>query len=101
MHRLGEVESEFRNALIDCDVGQIASAWSAAVNPKGVLAIHQRNYETSLVDALLVEITRNRMADRNTVPDQSGAAFRSRAPTSGAVHRRVRRRVSGLTVKAS
>ena len=55
MHRLGEVQSQFRNALIDCDVGQIASILVGGREPERRLAIHQRNYETSLVDALLVK----------------------------------------------
>jgi hypothetical protein len=55
MSALAEVQSHFRNALIDCDVGQIAPIVIGGREPEKRLAIHQRNYETSLVDALLVK----------------------------------------------
>jgi hypothetical protein len=53
--RLAEVQSHFPNALIDCDVGQIAPILVGGREPEKHLAIHQRNYETSLVDALLAK----------------------------------------------
>jgi hypothetical protein len=53
--RLAEVQSHFRNALIDCDVDQIAPILVGGREPEKRLIIHQRNYETSLVDALQVK----------------------------------------------
>jgi len=53
--RLAEVQSHFRNALIDCEVDQIAPILVGGREPEKRLTIHQRNYETSLVDALLVK----------------------------------------------
>jgi hypothetical protein len=55
MQRLAEVQFQFRNALIDRNVGPIASILVGGRDPKKRLTIHQRNYETSLVDALLVK----------------------------------------------
>ena len=53
MQRLADIQSHFRNALIDYDVGRIAPVLVGGREPEKRLAIHQRNYETSLVDALL------------------------------------------------
>jgi hypothetical protein len=53
--RLAELQSHFRNALIDCEVDQIAPILVGGREPEKRLTIHQRNYETSLVDALLVK----------------------------------------------
>ena len=55
MQKLAELQSHFRNALIDCDVGQIAPILVGGREPQKRLTIHQRNYETSLVDALLMK----------------------------------------------
>ena len=55
MQRLAEIQSRFRNALIDCDVGQIAPILVGGRQPEKRLTIHQRNYERSLVDALLAK----------------------------------------------
>src|SRR6516225_9958428 len=55
MQRLAEVQSHFRNAVIDCDAAQIAPILVGGREPVRRLTIHQRNYETSLVDALLVK----------------------------------------------
>ena len=55
MQRLAEVQSHFRNALIDGEVAQIAPMLVGGLDPEKRLTIHQRNYETSLVDALLVK----------------------------------------------
>jgi hypothetical protein len=52
---LAEVQSHFRNALIDGDVGRIAPMLVGGREPEKRLTIHQRNYATSLVDALLVK----------------------------------------------
>jgi len=55
MQRLAEVQSHFRNAVIDRDVAQIAPILVGGREPQKRLTIHQRNYATSLVDALLVK----------------------------------------------
>ncbi len=55
MQRLAEIQSHFRNTLIDGDVGSIAPVLVGGREPEKRLAIHQRNYETSLVDAMLTK----------------------------------------------
>lgn len=55
MQRLAEIQSHFRNALIDCDAGPLAPVLVGGREPEKRLAINQRNYETSLIDALLVK----------------------------------------------
>jgi hypothetical protein len=55
MQKLAEIQSHFRNAVIDCDVRQIAHILVGGCQPEKRLTIHQRNYETSLVDALLMK----------------------------------------------
>src|SRR6516165_7934571 len=55
MQKLAELQSHFRNALIHCDAGQIAPILVGGREPEKRLAIHRRNYETSLVDALLLK----------------------------------------------
>jgi hypothetical protein len=55
MQRLAELQSHFRNALIHCDADQIAPILVGGREPEKRLAIHRRNYETSLVDALLAK----------------------------------------------
>ena len=55
MQRLAELQSHFRNALIHCDASQIGPILIGGREPEKRLAIHRRNYETSLVDALLVK----------------------------------------------
>jgi hypothetical protein len=55
MQRLAEIQSHFRNAVVDCDVRQIAPILVGGREPERRLTIHQRNYETSLIDALLMK----------------------------------------------
>jgi putative DNA-binding protein len=55
MPALAEIQSYFRNAVIDRDGRSIASMLLGGRQPEKRLNIHQRNYHTSLVDALLVK----------------------------------------------
>jgi Putative DNA-binding domain len=55
MPTLAEIQSYFRNAVIDGDKWQVAPMLVGGCEPEKRLAVHQRNYETSLVDALLVK----------------------------------------------
>jgi hypothetical protein len=55
MQTLAEVQSHFRNAIIDGDVRQIGLVLAGGREPERRLTIHQRNYETSLVGALLLK----------------------------------------------
>jgi hypothetical protein len=55
MQRLADLQFHLRNALIHRDAGQIAPILVGGREPEKRLAIHRRNYETSLVDALVVK----------------------------------------------
>src|SRR5438094_2145244 len=55
MRRLAEIQFDFRNAVIHGEANRIASALVGGLKPEKRLSVHQRNYETSLVDALLVK----------------------------------------------
>ena len=55
MQTLAKVQSLLRNAVIDRDVARIAPVLVGGREPEKRLAIHRRNYETSLVDALVVK----------------------------------------------
>jgi Putative DNA-binding domain len=58
MHKLGEIQSHFRNAVIQPDsnvVTTLALLLTGGDAPEKRLAIHQRNYRHSLVEALLVK----------------------------------------------
>ncbi len=55
MPRLAEIQFHFRQAVIDGDVQRIAPMLVGGREPASRLSVHQRNYETSLVDALLVK----------------------------------------------
>jgi hypothetical protein len=55
MPPLDEIQLHFRDAVIHGDVRLIAETLIGGQNPEKRLAIHQRNYQTSLVDALLMK----------------------------------------------
>jgi hypothetical protein len=55
MRTLAEIQSDFRNAVIHGDTNGIAHELVGGLKPDRRLSVHQRNYETSLVDALLVK----------------------------------------------
>jgi hypothetical protein len=50
---LAEIQQRFRNAVVSNAVRDIAPLLAGGADPVRRLMIHQRNYETSLVDALL------------------------------------------------
>jgi hypothetical protein len=53
MRRLAEVQSDFRNAVVDGSTDRISQILVGGVHPEKRLAIHQRNYQASLTDSLL------------------------------------------------
>jgi len=58
MHKLGDIQSHFRNAVIQADsnvVISLAPLLAGGDEPEKRLTIHQRNYRQSLVEALLVK----------------------------------------------
>jgi len=55
MRTLAEIQADFRNAVIHGDTNGIAHELVGGLKPDRRLSVHQRNYETSLVDALLVK----------------------------------------------
>jgi len=55
MPTLTEIQSRFRDAVVGSDVQQIAPWLAGGCYPEKRLAIHRRNYQTSLIDALLVK----------------------------------------------
>jgi hypothetical protein len=58
MPKLGDIQSHFRNAVIQADsnaVTTLAPLLAGGDEPEKRLAIHQRNYRQSLVEALLVK----------------------------------------------
>jgi hypothetical protein len=55
MRTLAEIQLGFRNAVIDGDTNQLAHVLTGGQRPEKRLTVHQHNYETSLVDALLVK----------------------------------------------
>jgi len=60
MPTLTEIQFRFRNAVIDGDSGAVAPVLVGGRNPQKRLAIHRRNYETGLVDALLLKFPATR-----------------------------------------
>src|SRR5262249_55742387 len=50
---LAEIQADFRKAVVDSDTRNIAPVLIGGDHPEGRLTIHQRNYQTSLVDSLL------------------------------------------------
>ena len=90
----------FRNTLIDGDVGSIAPVLVGGREPEKRLAIHQRNYETSLVDAMLTKFPATGWLVGTPFLTEVARRFvhehppQARASPSTA-------RVSGLSVKAS
>src|SRR5215472_9257519 len=55
MPALSELQSRFRDAVVYADAREIAPLLAGGPDPVRRLDIHQRNYQTSLVDALLVK----------------------------------------------
>ena len=55
MPRLDDVQSHFRDAVIFGNSGAVATELIGGSNPEKRLVIHQRNYRTSLVEALLMK----------------------------------------------
>src|SRR5881392_2136912 len=55
MYMLNELQSNFRDAVVNGDSRVIAPTLTGGHNPEKRLTIHQRNYQTSLVDALLTK----------------------------------------------
>lgn len=53
--RLHEIQTRFCDALVHGETGGIAPALIGGVYPEKRLAIHQRNYQASLVDAVLTK----------------------------------------------
>jgi hypothetical protein len=52
---LADIQSFFRNAVVTGDVARIMALLPAGHHPEGGLGIHRRNYEISLVTALLTK----------------------------------------------
>ena len=55
MWQLDEIQTRFRDAVVRGDTEAIAHILVGGSSPQNRLAIHQRNYQTSLADALLVK----------------------------------------------
>jgi hypothetical protein len=55
MPRLAEIQLHFRDAIVDGDVQQVAPWLVGGGDPEKRLGVHQRNYQSSLVDSLLVK----------------------------------------------
>jgi hypothetical protein len=55
MQRLDELQSHFRDAVVCTSTGRLAAELIGGSSPEKRLAVHQRNYQTSLVDALLMK----------------------------------------------
>jgi hypothetical protein len=55
MQRLAEIQSAFRDAIVDGNSGRISQALIGGMLPEKRLAVHQRNYQVSLTDSLLTK----------------------------------------------
>ena len=58
MRTLPETQSQFRDALIQSDADAVAALRRllvGGIDPQRRLSIHQRNYQKSLIEALLVK----------------------------------------------
>jgi len=55
MLRLAEIQSHFRKAVVDGDTRGVATVLIGGYDPEKRLTVHQRNYQTGLVDSLLVK----------------------------------------------
>src|SRR5881409_144296 len=53
--RLAELQSYFRKAVVDGDTRSVAHVLIGGCDPEKRLTVHQRNYQTSLIDSLLVK----------------------------------------------
>src|SRR6516164_6692405 len=53
MWRLAEIQSDFRDAVVDGITERISQSLVGGYHPEKRLAIHQRNYQASLTDSLL------------------------------------------------
>jgi hypothetical protein len=53
MRRLAEIQSDFRDAVVDGSTERISQILVGGYHPEKRLAIHQRNYQASLTDSLL------------------------------------------------
>ena len=56
MRTLAEIQSQFRDALIQSDADAVAALRRllvGGIDPERRLSIHQRNYQKSLIEALL------------------------------------------------
>src|SRR5579862_3267078 len=52
---IDDIQSNFRDAVVLGETGPVAEALTGGDNPERRLAIHQRNYQASLTDALLMK----------------------------------------------
>src|SRR2546422_11534483 len=55
MPRLAEIQSYFRKAVVAGDTKRVATMLTGGCHPEKRLTVHQRNYQTSLVDALMAK----------------------------------------------
>ena len=55
MSRLAEIQSYFRTAVVDGDTRSVSHVLIGGCDPEKRLTVHQRNYQASLIDSLLVK----------------------------------------------
>ncbi len=55
MSRLAELQSYFRKAVVDGDTRSVSHVLIGGCDPEKRLTVHQRNYQTGLIDSLLVK----------------------------------------------
>jgi hypothetical protein len=53
VQRLAEIQSDFRDAVVDGNINALSQTLTGGRLPEKRLAIHQRNYRVSLTDSLL------------------------------------------------
>jgi len=53
--RLAELQSYFRKAVVDGDTRSVSHVLIGGCDPEKRLTVHQRNYQTGLIDSLLVK----------------------------------------------
>ena len=97
MPLLAETQSHLRLAIVAHDAARIVPLLVGGRDPQKRLAIHQRNYETSLVNALLGKFPATHWLVGTSFLAESRARVHSSSPTQRAMHCRIWRGLSGIS----
>jgi hypothetical protein len=89
MPTLDKIQSFFRNAIVEADTNPIASLLASYPDPEKGVGIHQRNYQASLMLALLTKFPATAWLAGQSFMTEAREGLCKGAAASNTLHRRI------------